>query len=91
MTTSTTKLKPATFAPQTTFAVGTYPYSVSVADVNGDGNADVVTANVDSNNVSLLLGDGRGNFDAQTTFAVVTNPYSVSVADVNGDGNADVV
>jgi Ca2+-binding RTX toxin-like protein len=89
--TTPTKLKPATFAPQTTFAVGSQPFSVNVADVNGDGNADVVTANGDSNNVSVLLGDGRGGFAPQTTFAVGTTPYSVSVADVNGDGNADVV
>jgi len=61
-----------------------------VADVNGDGNADVVTANFSSDNVSLLLGDGRGGLAAQTTFAVGTHPASVSVADVNGDGKLDL-
>ncbi len=90
MTTPTT-LKPATFAPQKTFAVGLNPQSVSVVDVNRDGKLDLVTANGDSNNVSVLLGDGRGNFAAQTTFAVGDNPWSVSVVDVNGDGNVDVV
>ena len=90
MTTPTT-LKPATFAPQTTFAVSYSPRSVSVADVNGDGNADLVTANWGSSNVSVLLGDGRGNFAAQTTFAVGDSPHSMSMGDLNGDGNADLV
>ncbi len=79
------------FAAQTTFDAGTTPIFMSVADVNGDGNADVVTADWDSPNVSLLLSDGRGGFAAQTTFAVGSLPLSVSVADVNGDGNADLV
>jgi Ca2+-binding RTX toxin-like protein len=60
-----------------------------MGDVNGDGNADVVTANFSSNNVSVLLGDGRGNFVTQTT--VGSYPDSVSLGDLNGDGNADVV
>jgi Ca2+-binding RTX toxin-like protein len=42
-----------------TFAVGTNPDSVSVADVNGDGNADLVTANLNNNNVSVLLNTGK--------------------------------
>jgi hypothetical protein len=71
--------------------VGLIPRSVSVADVNSDGNVDMVTANGWSDSISVLLGDGRGNFAAQMTFAVGENPASVSVADVNGDGNADVV
>ena len=87
----TATLKPATFAPQATFAVGSNPNSVSVADVNVDGNTDVVTANSESDNVSVLMGDGRGNFAPQTTFAVDGYPNFVSVADVNGDGNADIV
>ncbi|MEI6747431.1 MAG: VCBS repeat-containing protein, partial [Methylococcaceae bacterium] len=65
-----TNLKSVTFSPQRTFSVGTKPYSVSVTDVNNDGNADVVTANFNSNNVSMLLGNGRGNFAAQTTVTV---------------------
>ena len=90
-TTTRTSIAPVTFAPQKTFAAGSYPNSVSVADVNGDGNADVVTANWGSNNVSLLLGDGKGSFAPQTTFAVGSTPYFVSVADVNGDGKLDLV
>jgi hypothetical protein len=37
------------------FGVGTYPRSVVTADLNGDGAFDLVTANVYSDNVSVLL------------------------------------
>jgi hypothetical protein len=39
-------LKPATFGQQKTFALGSdsNPSSVSVADVNSDGNVDLVTS-----------------------------------------------
>ena len=33
------------FAPQQTFATGKQPFSVAVADVNGDGIPDIITAN----------------------------------------------
>jgi Ca2+-binding RTX toxin-like protein len=35
--------------------VGSSPQSVAVADINGDGKLDLVTANFNSNNVSVLL------------------------------------
>ena len=38
------------------------PYSVAVADVNGDGKPDLVTANYGDNTVSVLLGNGDGTF-----------------------------
>ena len=90
-TTTRTSIAPFAFAPQKTFAVGKNPNFISVIDVNGDGKVDVVTANTFSSNVSVLLGDGKGNFAPQTTFAVGDSPYSVSVTDVNGDSRADVV
>jgi FG-GAP-like repeat len=80
-------------APGSPLAVGTNPASVAVADVNGDGRLDIVTANSGSNNVSVLLGNGSGSFSAApgSPFAVGANPVSVAVADVNGDGRPDIV
>jgi len=80
-----------TFSPQTTYATGADPVSVTTADVNGDGHADLVVANANSNTVSVLLGTGTGTFAAQTTYATGPDPISVTTADVNGDGHADLM
>ncbi len=77
--------------PGQQYPVGFGPSSVAVVDVNGDGRLDLVTANTDSNDVSVLLGAGDGTFQAQQRFAVGTYPNSVAVGDVNGDGRLDVV
>jgi hypothetical protein len=63
---------------------------VAVADVNGDAKPDVVTANLFSNNVSILLGTGSGSFGAANNFAVGNSPDSVAIADLNGDGKPDL-
>ena len=42
--------------------VGTTPVSVAVGDFNGDGKLDFAVANESSNNVTVLLGDGKGGF-----------------------------
>jgi len=79
------------FAPQQTFACGKQPFSVAVADVNGNGIPDIITANAASNSVSVLLGNRAGAFASQQTYAVGSRPYSVAVADLNGDGKPDIV
>ena len=43
-----------------------------------------------SDNVSILLGDGTGNFSAATNFAAGDSPVSVAVGDFNGDGKQDL-
>ena len=43
------------FATQQTFATGRLPTSVTAADLNGDGQPDLIVANYGSNTVSVLL------------------------------------
>jgi len=56
------------------------------ADVNGDGNPDLLTGNTGS--VSILLGNGDGTFATHADYP--SGGSGVAVADVNGDGKLDV-
>ncbi|MCH7644650.1 MAG: VCBS repeat-containing protein, partial [Myxococcales bacterium] len=73
------------------FAAGDAPNSVAVADLDGDTVPDLVTANFFSDDVSVLLGNGDGSFQAAAFFAVGDRPRSVAVADLDGDSVPDLV
>lgn len=77
------------FATATSVSVGNNPFSLAVADVNGDGKQDLLTANYFSNSVSVRLGDGKGGFSGTTSVAVGSNPASIALGDFNGDGKLD--
>lgn len=87
---------------------GTYDYAnwdgsghqiAGVADVTGDGRADLVSANDDGSvyvypgEASGAFGGGVASFDGTFDGANHdgTGHYVVGVADVTGDGNADLV
>jgi VCBS repeat protein len=69
--------------------VGAIPLGPITADFNGDGRADVAVANIASNTVSVLLGNGDGTFGPRTDYPVPV-PYSVTVGDFNGDDFLDL-
>jgi Ca2+-binding RTX toxin-like protein len=56
------------FANQVVYPVGESPSDVEVADFNGDGKLDIVTANY-GGTVSLLLGNGDGTFQPAQTIS----------------------
>jgi hypothetical protein len=69
---------------------GTSPSWVETADLDGDGDRDLVTSNV-SNAVTVRMGNGAGDFGAATTYAVAGGPYAVALGDLNHDGRPDIV
>jgi VCBS repeat protein len=68
------------------------PSSVAIADFNGDGKRDLAIANLNSGNVSVLLGNGSGAFAFApgTPFHVGTRPASIAAGDFNSDGKVDL-
>jgi hypothetical protein len=59
-------------------------------DFNGDGVVDLVTANLDANNLSILFGNGDGTFIESQKIDVGEEPRGVAVFDMDGDGDVDI-
>jgi hypothetical protein len=78
---------------QVTIRVGQGPRWVSVADVNHDGNPDILVTNSLAGTVSVLLGDGAGQFKEapDSPFPAGHEPNDIAVADMNGDGHPDLI
>ena len=62
---------------------------VVVADVNGDGKADILVSHLNSNGLDVLLGNGNGSF--QTAIFTKGNFSVLAVGDFDNDGIPDVV
>ena len=72
---------------------------VSIGDLNGDGDLDLAVAlavrgSNQSDNVSVLLGNGDGSFQSPVNFGVdFSTDYhsSIAIGDINEDGHLDLV
>jgi hypothetical protein len=83
------------FGAAATFAVGTNPFGIALADLNDNGVLDIITANFNSNNISVLMnittpGATTASFLPQQTFAVGGHPQGITTADFNADGLPDI-
>ncbi len=82
-------------SPQTAvFPCGPSPYPIAAADVNGDGNLDILVPNSKPGvrTMTVLLGDGKGQFTPAPASPIKTGDddvYFVAVGDLNGDGRPD--
>lgn len=70
-----------------------HTHGLRIAEMNGDGKADLVTVNSnDDNDVAVMLGDGQGRFTRApgSPFAVGPGPYALAVGDLDSDGHLDL-
>ena len=64
---------------------------VRAADINGDGNVDLVTANLGTSTISLFLGNGDGSFQKDRLLEGGKNGAFLGVGDLDRDGDLDLV
>ena len=64
--------------------------SAETFDAEGDGDLDLAVTNWGSNNISVILNNGSGNYGAASHFGVGTQPLSVFAYDADGDGDVDL-
>ena len=82
------------FKPKSSFQTDSWPVSVAVGDLDGDGKLDVVVANSSSNTVSVFRNSsnlGLLSLDTRKDFITANNPVSVAIGDLDGDGRLDIV
>ncbi len=78
-------------------ALGYNPTAIATADIDGDGNADLIVVQQGSSSssggqVAIFFGKGDGTFtQAPSTTSVPSVVSSVLPADLNGDGHVDLV
>jgi len=80
------------FRSPSQFFVGSNPVALVTGDFNEDGKLDIATGNlgVSGENITVLLGDGQGNFSSSKLLSAGGTVNSLTVQDFNGDGHLDL-
>ena len=82
-----------TFQPAVAYGLGVNgnPIVIREADLDGDGNLDLVAGDFDGSSVSALLGVGDGTFQPVQNYTAGNQGLDVAIADFNNDGKLDLI
>ena len=71
--------------------VGEKPVCILTADIDNDDDIDILTANENSSNISILFNEGDRISSEVISLPMANYPNSITVADLDGDGYLDLV
>ncbi|HET7845359.1 MAG TPA: FG-GAP-like repeat-containing protein [Xanthomonadales bacterium] len=75
--------------PATHVAAGGLSWKIVLGDVNGDGHLDVTSANSQSNNAGVVLGNGDGTLQPAVVYPLNGQIVGTELGDLDGDGDLD--
>jgi PKD repeat protein len=92
-------ITPSDFLSNIDFITGinSNSYNVAIGDLDGDGKADIVVVNSQTNNISIFrnistIGSITNvSFSAKVDFTTDLGPQSVAIGDIDCDGKLDLV
>ncbi|MEM7230931.1 MAG: FG-GAP-like repeat-containing protein [Planctomycetota bacterium] len=74
------------------YAAGDRALSMVSGDLDLDGHVDIALANFNSQDVSILHGNGEGSFATPArTISLRHSPRSIAIGDLHGEGRLDIV
>ena len=73
------------------YTVGLSPVSLKLGDLDQDNNQDIVVANVESKNVSVLFGLGDGTFKKAIFYGTGEKPSHIELSDIDQDSDLDII
>ena len=86
------------FGPATVYRGDVGAFSLAIADFNGDGHPDIVTADQDTDSAVVFMNDGNGGFGEPrgSWIGEIPGPFDAPASgmmsvDVDGDGKPDLV
>jgi hypothetical protein len=68
----------------------TNPKRIAAADLNGDGNKDLIMVNLWTRTISVITNNSDGTFGPPVGYGVGARPYSVTASDLDNDGDLDL-
>jgi hypothetical protein len=84
----------AAFDAPVTYTTGANPMVGVSADLNNDGNVDMVSANYSDTSVSVFVNNGDGSFATKVDYAsgsFLEGTQVVSTGDMDSDGDIDLI
>jgi FG-GAP-like repeat/IPT/TIG domain/Secretion system C-terminal sorting domain/FG-GAP repeat len=81
------------FAAKVDYSTNSRPIAISIGDLDGDGNNDLVITNADTlHSVSIFrnMGGATLSFAPRQDLDAGAYPLNVAIADLNGDGKPDL-